>query len=124
MKNRKSKNIRIAGFVGIASLFIASCSNSEHYRHCVDKEGRVMPDSLCNCRDEYNHYRPGYGYGMSPYMWYYAGRSFGYGQPVYGGGYAPESGVHYSSSVSRGGFGSSAESVSHGGSGHSSGAGE
>jgi hypothetical protein len=123
MKNRKSKNIKLAGFFGIASLFLASCGNSEHYRHCVDKDGKVMPDSLCNCRDENNNYRPGYGMGMSPFMWYYAGRSFGYGQSVYGGGYSPSPGVSYSSpGVSRGGFGGSSEgSGGHGGSGGSAG---
>ncbi|MEI6815316.1 MAG: hypothetical protein WCL14_01805 [Bacteroidota bacterium] len=123
MKVRKSKNIKLIGFLAIASLYVASCGRSEHYRHCVDKDGVVMPDSLCNCRDDNNNYRPGYGYGMSPFMWYYAGRSFGYGQSVYGGGYAPSPGVSYSSpGVSRGGFGSS--SSGSGGHGSAGGAGE
>ena len=117
MKKRKSKNIKIAGLIGLAGLFMASCGH-ENYRHCVDNNGVVMPDSLCNCRDEQNHYRGGYGMGYMPYIWYYGSRNYGYGERVGGGAYTPSPGVSYSSpGVSRGGFGSSAHGSSGGGAG-------
>ena len=121
MKKRKSKNIKIAGLLGIAALFAASC-NSDHYKHCVDNTGKVMPDSLCNCRDDNNNYRPGYGMSYLPFMWYYGSRNYGYGDYVRGGSYTPSPGVSYSSpGTSRGGFGSSSHSSGGEGGGHSGG---
>jgi len=121
---RKSKSIKIAGLLGLASLFIASCEH-EHYRHCVDNNGKVMPDSLCNCRDENNNYRPGFGMGYMPFLWYYGSRRYGYGDFVGGGSYMPSAGVSYSSpGIGRGGFGGSARGGGGGEGGHGGGAGE
>ena len=122
MKHRKSKSIKVAGLLSLASLFLASCEH-EHYRHCVDNNGKVMPDSLCDCRDEHNNYRPGFGgMGYMPFLWYYGSRNFGYGQYVGGGSYAPSPGVSYSApGIGRGGFGSSAHASGGGEGGHGGG---
>ncbi len=127
MKNRKSKSMKVAGLIGLAALFLASC-HDEHYRHCVDNTGKVMPDSLCNCRDENNNYHGGYGaggmggMGYMPFLWYYGSRNYGYGEQVSGGHYSPSAGVSYSSpGTSRGGFGSSSKGGGEGGGGHSGG---
>ena len=117
MKKRKSKSIKVLGLVGLATLFIASCEE-DHYRNCVDANGKVMPDSLCDHRFNGTGYHGGNGMGLTPFYWYYASRSFMGGSYVSGGSYLAPSGVSYSSSgISRGGFGS----IGHGSGGHGGG---
>ena len=81
---------------------------------CVDRDGNRVTSTTCPTRAE-----GGYGMGgFYPYFLPYGAMMPGFGQRALGGFSAPRAGVGYSaaanpSTVSRGGFGSSAEA--HGG---------
>jgi hypothetical protein len=78
MKTRKSKSIRIAGLLGLAGLFIASCNQQKYYSQSSPGFGRVERDSIPDFRDRYyldllrdmmNHL---------PNFWYYGNNNYGY----------------------------------------------
>ena len=119
-------------------------------QRCVDEQNKVVPDSFCanpshppfrtagtdcydaqnhlvakeNCNQAQNVHATSSGFVYIPsYRYYYGGGGgYGFGSVVTGGGYTPSPGVSYSSSTSRGGFGSSHGGDS-GSGGHSSGSG-
>jgi hypothetical protein len=68
---------------------------------CVDNLGRVVPDSFCDQQQVRSSY-------VTIYHPYYGGYgSYNIGSTVSGGGFSAVSGETYSTSTSRGGFGSS-----------------
>ncbi len=86
-------------------------------QRCVDEHNVVVDDSLCKAQQQRN---PNGGFYPSPFRWYYGGwGGFGRGITVGGGGFAPITGHAYSSSTTRGGFGSTHASGEggHGGAG-------
>jgi hypothetical protein len=99
----------------VALTLLTGCRKTEMKR-CVDSQGVVVDDSLCNAQPQAN---PAGGY--YPYHWYYGGWG-GYtrGSTAGGGSYVPLAGHSYSSSTTRGGFGS----TFHGGDAGDHGAGE
>lgn len=94
---------------------------------CTDRSGHRVPEANCQRQGAYG----GGGGGSNAFLWYYLGRSSVvpyYGDPVRGGSYQRATGASYfrapaassmtrSAAISRGGFGSSAESFggAHGG---------
>jgi len=80
---KKSKNISLC----ILPLLLLSCA-SPNYRNCVDKNGRVYPDTYCSSYS---------GTGPNTFLWYYATSRFTTGQVVRGGSYIPAPGRSYTS---------------------------
>ena len=90
----------------------------------MDDHNVVVDDKLCDAQQPLNqqqqHNGGGVGFIPIPYRWYYGGYGgFSRGATVGGGGFAPAPGHSYSSSTSRGGFGSTHSSGDggHGGGG-------
>ena len=136
-----------APLLAAAALALTTGCRKPQMQRCVDEQNHVVADSFCQnpthppfhftgaqCFDAQNHavaanycntpldIRPtGSGFVYIPMYRYYYGGGGGYsvGSVVTGGGYTPSPGVSYSSSTSRGGFGSSFGGDS-GSSGHSS----
>jgi hypothetical protein len=84
-------------------------------KRCDDSQGIVVDDSLCNAQSN-----PSGGYYPGAYHWYYGGwGSYTRGTHTGGGSFAPMPGHSYSSSTTRGGFGSTfhGSESGHGGSG-------
>lgn len=119
---RRSTHVSAPLLASAALAMLTACRQQEMQR-CVDEHGAVVPDNLCqNQPMQQNngvpYYHP-YGSGGF-YRWYYGGiGGYSPGSIVGGGGYAPLSGHSYSSSTSRGGFGSthasSGDAGGHGG---------
>jgi len=92
---KKSSHIQL-GLLATFVLSLTSCQRKEMQR-CVDESQIVVDDHYCEINDA--HYR-----------WYYGGGgNYGAGSAASGGSFSPHSGMTgvTSSSVSRGGFGSS-----------------
>ncbi|WP_375383022.1 hypothetical protein [uncultured Sphingomonas sp.] len=108
-----------------ATLLAAGCQRQDNgwtadrdTAICVDRSGKRVPDAQCPRTAEAGH-----GGGVSPFLWYYLGRSSVvpyYGDPVRGGSFTGRAGTSYgrapaevamtrSAAISRGGFGSSAQ---------------
>jgi len=105
---KRSTQVAAPLLASAALALLAACRKPEMQR-CVDEHNVVVADSLCGNQpgqQNNNSYHPGGGY--FPYRWYYGGfGGYGLGSVVGGGGYAPLGGHSYSSSTTRGGFGSS-----------------
>ncbi len=89
-------------------------------QRCVDQHNVVVDDSFCKSQPQQPQRNPNGGFYPAPFFWYYGGYGgFGRGSVVGGGGYAPTTGHSYSSSTTRGGFGSTHASGEggHGGAG-------
>lgn len=113
---KRSKSIQLFALSAVAAATLLGCGNQAHLdeqKNCVDEKGVVLPDSQCQ--------PGGVGYHPGAY-WYYGGSRFYHPGMVVGGGsripvagksyFAPTS-PHFNSapsSVSRGGFGTSAKS--------------
>jgi len=128
---KKSKVITL----GILALTAISCnenSDNTEVKHCVDNDGVVMDESVCNVSDDAGATSsfdengnpiiiPRFGAPHVYYHWYYGG---GYYHPltpgtriiVSPGGFRPSIGHVYSSpsTFSRGGFGTTGHSFSGG----------
>lgn len=98
---------------------LSGCRQPQMQR-CVDESGSVVPDSYCQNQTPVQHnggtyYHP---FGNGYYRWYYGGGGgTARGSTVSGGSYTPLGGRSYSTSTSRGGFGSTHASGGHGGEG-------
>jgi hypothetical protein len=118
-----------APLLAAAALTILSGCRKPEMQRCVDENNKVVDETLCKNAPNLqgNGTRSGgggYGGGMGfyPYRYYYGGGGgWGLGSPVYGGSTTPLAGHSYSSSTTRGGFGSthggSSEGGGHGGGG-------
>lgn len=92
---KKSSHIQL-GLLAALALSLTSCQRREMQR-CVDETQIVVDDHYCEANDAHYH-------------WYYGGGgSYARGSSASGGSFFPHAGVTgvTSSSVSRGGFGSS-----------------
>jgi hypothetical protein len=109
---RRSAHVAAPLLASVALATLTACRKPEMQR-CIDEHNVVVDDSLCNTQPQHN---PNGGYYPSPFRYYYGGYG-GYvlGSMVGGGGYAPMAGHSYSSSTSRGGFGSTHSSGGEGG---------
>ena len=109
---KRSSNVTAPILASAALAFLAACRKPEMQR-CVDEHDMVVDDSLCTQPRRPN---PAGGFYPNPFRFYYGGWG-GYtpGSFIGGGGYAPMTGHSYSSSTSRGGFGSSFHSSGSGG---------
>ncbi len=117
---RRSAHVAAPLLTSAALAMLSGCHQHEMQR-CVDEHGAVVADTLCQNQplqqnNGVPYYHP-YGSGGF-YRWYYGGTG-GYapGGFVGGGSYAPLAGHSYSSSTSRGGFGSTHASGGEGGHG-------
>jgi hypothetical protein len=100
------------------AILTTGCRQPEPKR-CVDENNRVVDPSLC--QNQPNPSQPGYRSGYWPYHFYYGGSGgFAPGAIVSGGTTTPLDGHSYSSSTTRGGFGSDGGD---GGGGHGGGSG-
>jgi hypothetical protein len=99
-----------APLLASAALSMLTACRQPQMQRCVDEHNVVVDDSLCNNQpgqQNDNYYHPGGVIFPSPYRWYYGGYGgYGLGSTVGGGGYAPVGGASYSTSTTRGGFGS------------------
>lgn len=112
---KRSTRVATPLLASVALALLSGCRKTEMKR-CVDSQGVVVDDSLCNA-----HPNSSGGYYGTPYHWYYGGwGNYSRGSRTGGGSYTPLTGHSYSSSTTRGGFGS----TFHGGSGGHGGAGE
>jgi hypothetical protein len=106
---KRSKHVAAPLLASAALTMLTACRKPEMQR-CVDEHNVVVDDSLCGNQagqQNNNYYHPGGGIYPSPFRWYYGGYGgYGPGTVVGGGGFAPISGHAYSSSTTRGGFGS------------------
>jgi hypothetical protein len=110
---KKSSSVAAPLLASAALAFLAGCRQHEMQR-CVDEHNVVVDDSLCNAQSQRN---PNGGFYPNPFRWYYGGwGGFGRGSTAGGGGFTPIMGHSYSSSTTRGGFGS----TFHGGEGGAS----
>lgn len=118
---KSSKSVQVTALTAIAALIVTACGGNSNVQHCVDDQGVVVDDA--KCADAGNH----------GFRWYYVPRLFSIGSRVSGGSYSRSPGVSYtprasagsssslfggsskSSTVSRGGFGSTGKGVSVGG---------
>ena len=117
----KPVDLRITAAVA-AALAVAGCNHQpdewtarQDTAVCVDQQGSRVADDQCSRRP---------GLGVSPFLWYYLGRSSAlpyYGDRVAGGSFTRTAGATYfhapvttamtrSAAISRGGFGASAHS--------------
>lgn len=107
-----------APLLAAAALSITTGCRKPEMQRCVDEQNRVVADSFCQNPNAQQPIRNSTGGFYYPYRYYYGGMGgYGLGTPVTGGAYAPLAGHSYSSSTTRGGFGST-----HSGSGESGGA--
>ena len=108
-----------------AALSLLTACRKPEMQRCVDEQNRVVDDSLCKSIPNQQNLGSGYhGGGYFPYRYYYGGTGgYGLGSIVSGGSLAPVAGHSYSSSTTRGGFGSTHGGGSEGG-GHGGGGGE
>jgi hypothetical protein len=117
---RRSSYVAAPLLASAALALLTACRKQEMQR-CVDENGVVVPDSDCRNQplEQHNggtYYHPFGGGGY--YRWYYGGLGgFAAGSRVSGGGYRAMPGHAYSSTTSRGGFGSTHGSGAHGGEG-------
>ncbi len=89
---------------------------------CIDDKNNLLPDAACQNAQSTTSHSPGLYLPM--YRYYYGGfGSFDLGSTVSGGSYTAISGQSYSSSTTRGGFGSSGSSADEAG-GHAGSGGE
>lgn len=123
---KRSLQVSAPLLAATALTLLSGCRQPEMKR-CVDENNKVVDESFCknapglqgNGQSNGNNgYRGGLGGGMMffPYRYYYGGGGgYGLGSSVFGGSITPLAGHSYSSSTTRGGFGST-----HGGSGEGS----
>ena len=114
-----------APFLAAAALAMLTGCRKPEMQRCVDENSRVVDDKLCANQPQNlqgQQQRPD-GHGgflpfFIPYHYYYGGwGGYGLGSVVGGGGLAPSAGRSYttgSGTTTRGGFGSSFSSGSHG----------
>jgi hypothetical protein len=115
---KSSKSVKFTALTAISALIMAACANNENYQHCVDDKGVVVDDTKCAG-----------AVAGSPFRWYYVPRLFSVGSRVSGGSYTRSPSLSYtprasagssslfggsskSTTVSRGGFGSSGKGIS------------
>ncbi len=116
---KRSVQVSAPLLAATAVALMSGCRKPEMQR-CVDEQNRVVADNLCRNQPQTVHSGSGSGGYVPMYRYYYGGTGgFTPGTPVTGGSYSAIAGHSYSTSTSRGGFGSS-----FGGGGHSSGGGE
>jgi hypothetical protein len=118
---RRSQKVTAPLLATAALAMLAGCRKPEMQR-CVDENNHVVADNLCQAQPglQQQHVDPYYPLFYPHYHYYYGGwGGYGLGSLVGGGGYSPLAGHSYSSSTTRGGFGSSFHSSSsgHGGAG-------
>lgn len=127
---KRSLNVSAPLLAATALTLLSGCRRPEMKR-CVDENNKVVDESFCknapglqgNSQGNGNNgYRGGGGVMFFPYRYYYGGGGgYGLGSSVFGGSTAPIAGHSYSSSTTRGGFGSThsgaSEAGGHGGSG-------
>ena len=101
---RRSAQV-VAPLLAAAALGVMTGCREPQMQRCVDEQNHVVPDSFCQTPAQN---QPG-PHGPVPMYRYYYGGSGGWsvGSTVSGGGYAPVAGASYSTSTTRGGFGSS-----------------
>jgi hypothetical protein len=106
---RKSREVPLTLLATVALAAGSGCSHPREVRNCVDAQGRIVPDSVCE-----THHG-----GMVPFFFLYGGRSGGrFGDTVIGGRATPTAGANIysgesgrvigrgsSSAAVRGGFG-------------------
>ena len=108
---RRSSHIAAPLLASTALAMLAGCRRPEMQR-CVDENNKVVDDSLCKNlpNDAQGNSNGSHGGGVFffPYRYYYGGfGGYGLGSTVSGGSLSPMAGHSYSTSTSRGGFGSS-----------------
>jgi hypothetical protein len=114
---KRSSSVAAPLLASAALALLSGCKQPEMKR-CVDEHNTVVDDSLCNAQQQAKQPNPTGGFYFSPYRWYYGGwGGYGRGTTVGGGGYVPAIGHSYSSSTTRGGFGSSFSGEGEGGHG-------
>jgi hypothetical protein len=106
----RSRNVVLTTTLVAAAAIGSGCSRPDQKR-CVSQDGTVVRDEECERIDRGSFGAVG---AYAAYRWYYGGRG-GHtpGALVSGGSYTPTPGKSYvpASSISRGGFGSSASHV-------------
>jgi hypothetical protein len=109
---KRSSHVAAPLLASAALAMLTACRQPEMQR-CVDEHNVVVDSSLCGLPPRPN---PMGGFYPSPFRYYYGGwGGYGLGSTVGGGGYAPMAGHSYSSSTTRGGFGSTHASGGEGG---------
>ena len=99
---KRSVHVSAPLLAGVALALNTGCRQTQMAR-CVDDQNHVVPDSFCDNPHQTTNYS-----GVPMYRPYYGGIGNYYiGSTVSGGGFTPMSGASYSTSTSRGGFGSS-----------------
>ena len=115
-----------APLLAAAALTVLGGCRKPEMKRCVDENNKVVDESFCknqqglqgNGSGTTSGSRGGGGVMFFPYRYYYGGGGgYGLGSRVYGGSTSPLAGHSYSSSTSRGGFGSThgGEGGGHGG---------
>lgn len=122
---KRSLNVS-APLLAAAALSLTTGCRKPEMQRCVDEKNQVVGDSFCQNINAQQPIRNSTGGFFYPYRYYYGGMGgYGIGTPVTGGAYAPLAGHSYSSSTTRGGFGSTYSSgTGESSSGHGSSGGE
>lgn len=114
-----------APLLAAAALALSTGCRKPEMQRCVDEQNRVVADSFCQNPNAQQQIRNSSGGFYYPYRYYYGGYGgYGLGSPVTGGSYAAVPGRSYSSSTTRGGFGSSSSASGESGGAHGSSGGE
>lgn len=115
---KKSKSITLTLVPVVAAAFLASCDDQPpptHQRVCADQDNKVVEDDRCNQPQPSVPYTP-HSHAFVYHHYYVPYHEGGYsvGTPLHGGSYAPPAAgrVAVGRSVVRGGFGSTAHSMS------------
>lgn len=115
---KRSAKVTVAFLSSFAAAVMNSCGDDGDWveaKRCVDSNNVVAEDRMCEQPPQSSTGTHGRVY----HSYYYGGRGYYPGDVVSGGGHAPQSGVNYrsTSSMPRGGFGSTGKAfVSRGGS--------
>ena len=121
---RMKRSLQVsAPLLAAVALSVSTGCRKPEMQRCVDEQNRVVADNLCQNTGSQQPIRNSTGGFYYPYRFYYGGMGgYGLGSPVTGGNYAPLAGHSYSSSTTRGGFGTTHSGG--GESGHGSSGGE
>jgi len=96
-----------APLLAAVALSVSTGCRKPEMQRCVDEQNRVVADNLCQNPGSQQPIRNSTGGFYYPYRYYYGGLGgYALGSIVNGGNYAPLAGHSYSSSTTRGGFGS------------------
>ena len=117
---KRSINVSAPLLAAAALSLLTGCR--ENMKRCVDEQGHVVADNLCQNQPNNGVVHGAYSPTYYPYRYYYGGSgSYGIGSSVTGGSFTPSPGTSYSTSTTRGGFGGSADSSGGGHAGSGSG---